>query len=476
MTAHRQLLSVVFVFVSAVLAAQERMATGGPAPEVRARISAFITAFNSGSAEQWLAMAKEHFTPEMWARRTPDEHAKMYEQMRREFGTIASDRITRRGPGAPLMLAVNGSTGASGVITLDLEAEAPFRIKGVGVDIGGRADDRADVPPVPISAAMSAAELGKALDGYLSQLTARDAFAGVVLVAKDGKPLFEKAYGPADRANRIPNTTAHRFSLGSINKSFTQTAVAQLVSNGTLSYADTLGKHFPDYPHEQSRAATIEQLLGHTGGIADIFGEAFAAMSKDRFRSNADYFRFVSQQPPLFAPGSRTQYCNGCYIVLGALIERVSSMPYERYLAEHVFKPAGMTHASFPQSDSPEANIAIGYTRRTFDGQLRSNVLMRGAAGSAAGSAFATAADLLAFDNALRERRLMDEQGTSRVLRTDAKGTARVMGGYGIAGGSPGTSAVLDSNGVWTVVVLANLDPPSGEAVGTAIMKALAAK
>lgn len=248
------------------------------------------------------------------------------------------------------------------------------------------------------------------------------------------------------------------------------------MSNGKLSYSDTLGKHLPDYPQEQSRAATIEQLLGHAAGIGDIFGETFAGTPKDRFRSNADYLRFISQQPPLFAPGTRTQYCNGCYIVLGAIIERVSGMPYEQYLAGHVFKPAGMTHTGFPHTDSIEPDIAIGYTRRTPDGHLRSNVLMRGAAGSAAGSAFATAADLLAYDNALRERRLLDEQGTSRVLRTEAKGTARVMGGYGIAGGAPGTSAVLDSDGVWTVIALANLDPPSGEAIGTAIMRALAAQ
>lgn len=475
MTAHRLLLPVVFVVVTAALTAQERMATGGPPPEIRARISAFMTAFNSGSTEQWLAMAREHFTPEMWARRTPAEHARLYEQMRSEFGTISSDRVTRRGPGAPLMLAVKGSTGVSGAISLDLEDAPPFRIKGIGVDIGG-ADDRSDFPPVPINAAMSAAELGKALDGYLSRLAARDAFSGVVVVAKDGKPVFEKAYGLADRANRVPNTTAHRFSLGSINKSFTQAAVAQLVSKGKLAYSDSLGTHLPDYPQELSRAATIEQLLTHAAGISDIFGEAFAAAPKDRFRSNADYFRFVSQQPPLFAPGARTQYCNGCYIVLGAIIERVSGLPYEQYLAERVFKAAGMTHAGFPHADSIEPNIAIGYTCRTSDGQLRSNVFMRGAAGSAAGSAFATAADLLAYDNALRERRLLDEQGTARVLRTDAKGTARVMGGYGIAGGAPGTSAVLNSDGVWTVVALANLDPPAGEGVGTAIVRALSAK
>ena len=84
-----------------------------------------------------------------------------------------------------------------------------------------------------------------------------------------------------------------------------------------------------------------------------------------------------------------------------------------------------------------------------------------------------TAADLLAYDSALRELRLTDEAGTSRVLRFPVKRDVRAKGGYGIAGGAPGTSAILESNGTWTVVVLTNYDPPGGEQIGVAIMRAL---
>jgi CubicO group peptidase (beta-lactamase class C family) len=320
---------------------------------------------------------------------------------------------------------------------------------------------------------MSKEDLSKALDAYLSTFGTDGTLSGVVLVAKDGKPVFEKAYGLADRSNNVPNTLATRFSLGSINKAFTQTAIAQLVAAGKLSYTDTLGALIPDYPQEQTRTATIEQLLRHTAGIADFFGEEFVKTPKDRFRSNADYYRFVSSKPPLFAPGARNQYCNGCYITLGAIIERVSSMPYERYIAEHVFKPAGMS-AAFPQADAIEPNIAQGYTRRGADGQVRSSIFMRGAAGSAAGGAYATAGDLIAFDNALRERRLLDEKGLARIFSSASGNSGRVMGNFGIAGGAPGTNAVLESDGVWTVVVLTNFDPPTGESLGLAIQKALA--
>jgi CubicO group peptidase (beta-lactamase class C family) len=442
-----------------------------------APIDAFVKAFNSGSAEQFEAMAKEHYTPAFFARRPASARAAAYQEMFAEFGRITADRVTRNGPGGPLNLHVKGATGVTAVVGLELEASSPFRISNITVEVGGSGDP--DLPatgaPPPITARMSKEEISRALDGYLSKMADSDTLSGVVLVAKGGKPVFEKAYGFADRSNKVPNTTATRFSLGSINKSFTQTAIAQLVAAGKLSYSDTLGKLIPDYPQEQTRAATVEQLLQHTAGIADFFGDDFAREPKDRFRSNADYYRFVSSKPPLFAPGTRNQYCNGCYITLGAIIERVSGVPYERYIAEHVFKPAGMS-AGFPQADAIEPNIALGYTRRASDGQIRNSIFMRGAAGSAAGSAYATAADLLAFDNALRELRLLDPKGTARMLRSAETGTGRIMGGYGIAGGASGTNAILESDGVWTVVVLTNFDPPTGENLGVAIQRVLSVK
>ena len=464
----------VLALCGAALAAQERI-SGGPPPHVRARIDAFVQAFNSGSAEQFEAMAKESFTPELLARRSAAERAKAYQQMFKEFGKITPGSVTRQGPSAPLNLHIKGTTGAAGVIGLDLEPSAPFRITNFTVDVGGGDPGRPAVPSPPINGGMSRDELTRALDGYLSKMAESDTLSGVVLVAKDGQPVFEKAYGFADRSNKVPNTAATRFSLGSINKSFTQVAIAQLVAAGKLSYTDTLGTLIPDYPQEQTRAATIDQLLTHRGGIADFFGEDFAREPKDRFRSNADYFRFVSSKPPLFAPGARNQYCNGCYITLGAIIERVSGIPYERYIAQHVFKPAGMS-AGFPQADAIEPHIAQGYTRRGGNGELRNSVYLRGAAGSAAGSAYATAADLLAYDNALRERKLLDAAGTAVILRSPEGGSGRVKGGYGIAGGAPGSNAILESDGTWTIVVLTNFDPPVGESLGPAIMRVLAVK
>lgn len=448
----------------------------GPPPEIRGHVQALIAAFNSGRADQWEAMAKEHFAPSALASHSAADRKELFDRMQTDFGpTISADRVLRQGPDAPLELHVKGASGLAAVILLDLEPNAPFRITRLAVNVGEPAEQESQVPAPPISGSMGGAELSRVLDAYLAKLASDDAFSGVALVGRNGAAVFEKAYGLADRANKVPNTPTTRFNLGSINKAFTRMAIAQLVAQGKLSYGDALAKLLPDYPQEQSRTATVEQLLNHTAGLADFFGQTFDATPKTRFRSNADYYRLVSSLKPLFAPGERNQYCNGCYIVLGAIVERVSGVPYERYVDEHVFKPAGMRGTGYPQTDAIEPDVALGYTRRTRDGDLRSNVFTRGAAGSAAGGGFATASDLLAFDNALREARLLDREGSRRFLGSNAPHAdgQRLAGNFGIAGGAPGINAVLESDGLWTVVVLTNLDPPFGEQVGTAIARAL---
>jgi CubicO group peptidase (beta-lactamase class C family) len=455
-------LSLLFVLLVPTLSRSQEQVVTGPPPQIRAMIDAFVSAINTGAAE-FEAMAKAHFAPGYLSKRTAAERARLFDEMRKQFGTLTRERVTRNGPDEPLELNVRGSNGTTGVIFLSTDPDSPFKISEIRIESGARKEGgrggRSERPAAPIDPGMSDGALAQALDAYLSPLAARDELSGAVLVARSGKAVFHKAYGYADRANKIANTTETRFNIGSINKKFTEIAIAQLVAAGKLATTDTLGAWLPDYPQAISKPATVAQLLNHTAGLSDFFGEEFSRTAKDRFRSNADYFALVSRLPALFAPGARNQYCNGCYITLGAIIERASGVPYERYVAEHVFAPAGMTHTGYPHTDAIEPGVALGYTRRSGDGTLRSNIHMHGAAGSAAGGGYSTVGDLLALATALRERRLLDSRGG---------------GGLAIAGGAPGTNAVLESNDRWTTIVLANLDPPSAESLGVGIMNALA--
>ena len=454
----RTLVAALAVAVSTVAPARaQEVVRQGPPPEVRALVDAVVKALND-TADAWEALAKERFTPALLKQQTAADRKAQHQKVRTDLGAVKFERATRMGPDAPLQLHLTGATGATGMVTLEIDDSTPLKVTNITIETKGKGEDAkpGGFRP-PVNSAMSAAELTSALGGYLSRLTADDTFSGVVLVARNGAPVFHRAYGFADRANRVPNTTRTRFNIGSINKTFTQMAIGMLVAEGKLATTDTLGKFLPDYPQAVSRTATVQQLLTHSAGIADFFGPAFTAAPKDRFRSNADYARHVGTLPPAFAPGERRQYCNGCYILLGAIVERASGMPYEQFVAERIFKVADMAATGYPQVDAVEPDIAIGYTRRSgADGSLRSNVYLHGASGSAAGGGYSTASDLLAYVNATRAGRLPKGEG-----------------GLGIAGGAPGTSAVVEAGREWTVIVLTNFDPPTGEQIGVAIMEAL---
>jgi CubicO group peptidase (beta-lactamase class C family) len=454
--------TLVFSLLMAAGAATDapQIVQTGPPPEIRALIDGFIQAVNGDDAA-WEAFAQARYAPAYLQAQAPEVRATLHRQIVDRFGTVTRGPVRREGPEGPLEISVTG-TKAEGVIAVHVD-DGTFRITRISLDAPSSRDAAGALPPVPIDRTLGGDELTRRLDAYLARLASDGVFSGVALVAHHGAPVFSKTYGLADRERHVANTTRTRFNIGSINKAFTRIAVSQLVGEGRLSPADTLGSFFPAYPQAESRAATVEQLLSHRGGLADIFGPQFDAANKRDFASNADYFRFIAGLPPVFAPGAREQYCNGCYIALGAIVEKVAGMPYERYVADRVFARAGMASTGFPRGDQMAPDIALGYTRRgprtsSVAGAppLVSNVAMHGVAGSAAGGGYSSALDLLAFVKAVKA-------GTF----------PGASGDMGIAGGAPGTSAVIESSAEWTVIVLSNLDPPTGEDLGTAIARAL---
>ena len=454
LAALRFAVAAFLIAAGVTFSAQQAVRTGAP-PEIRELIDAVRLAVNGG-ADAWESFAQARFAPALLQKQTREQRAEQYRQIADRFGTIALDGVRREGPDAPLQLMVKGSK-SSGVIEVDVDAVA--KVVAIAITPGDApkaATPAGDIPLPQLDRSLAGDEIDRRLDGYFTKLAAADVFSGVALVARNGVPVFMRAYGMADREKKIANTIRTRFNIGSINKEFTQTAIRQLVRDGKLSPDDTLGKFFPDYPQASSRAATVQQLLAHRGGLADFFGAEFNKAAKDRFASNADYFRFVSSLPPNFAPGERNQYCNGCYIALGAIVEKVSGMPYEKYVAQHIFGRAEMTSTGYPRSDRPESDIAIGYTRRGELPDLSRNTAMHGVTGSAAGGGYSTALDLLTYVKAVRSGRFPGNDPD-----------------FGIAGGAPGTNAVVEATGDWVVIVLTNFDPPTGERIGLAIANAL---
>jgi CubicO group peptidase (beta-lactamase class C family) len=443
--------------------------------DIRARIDAYVNALSSGSPDRFEAMARDNFTPAL-LERTAAQRQTMVMRVHDDFGDlqIASERMTTA---THVEIDLESHKNAMPLtIAMDFEPAAPHRIAAVSLRAGGPAGGgRGGPPPLPappFDGKMPDAELSIALGAYLGGVAAAHDFAGVVLVARDGQAIFERPYGAENPAGNAPMGADLRFNLASIGKAFTKAAVGQLIAAGKLKESDTIGAILPDYPNADAKPATVAQLLRFQVGIADFFGERFASEPKDRFQSNHDYYTFVAPQSVRFKPGEKTEYCNGCYVVLGEIIATVTGVPYERYIQEHVFAPAGMTTAGFLAFGDPQ--VALGYTRRAPDQPWTSALTLHGHHGSAAGGAYATARDLLAFDTAIRTRRLLDARMTAWFFDNPSdESRARAMDEYGIAGGAPGANASLESNGVWTIVTLGNLDPPNAVRVGERLAKAL---
>ncbi len=200
------------------------------------------------------------------------------------------------------------------------------------------------------------------VDSFVSQRIASDEFSGVVLVAKGDKILYERATGIANRETNTAINIDTKLQIASTSKLFTQIAIRQLEQAGRLSLQDTVGKFLPGYPNPIVRQrVTIEQLLKHRSGIGSFWNEKFIA-HPEAVRTIDDYLQLFQSDSLLFEPGTSEAYSNGGFVVLGAIIERVSGMRYHDYMREKVFLPAGMTSTSpYDRAKLPD-NAAIGYT------------------------------------------------------------------------------------------------------------------
>ena len=320
----------------------------------------------------------------------------------------------------------------------------------------------AQEPPGPRA---SKTELVRRLGAVLDSLASRDAFAGVVVLATGGKTVFGRAYGMADRTSGRPNDLETAFNLGSINKVFTATAIRQLANAGKLDLDSTVGRYWPDYPNAAvAKRVTLRELLDHRSGIGgNVFGIPAGGTRHD-IRRLRDYLPLFVNDPLEFEPGSRVQYSNAGYVVLGLLVERLSGEDYYEYVRRHVYDPAGMTATVHWAIDSLPPNTALGYTHGPppATGPLAVNSDLLPGRGSSAGGGYSTAPDLLKFLQALR--------------------SARVPGGppagLGIAGGAPGVNAVVEGAlpGEYDLVVLANLDPPAAERIARMVRGWLGAR
>ena len=356
-------------------------------------------------------------------------------------------------------------------ITMNVAAAEPYQIAGIRVQQAQ--------PPAELAPKMSEAEVIAALRAKLEKDAAEDRFAGAVLVTKNGKVLFSGAYGLADREKKIPNKLETRFRIGSMNKMFTAVSVMQLVQAGRVKLTDPLGKYISDYPNQDvATKVTIHQLLTHTGGTGDIFGPDFSAHRLELKTLN-DYVALYGNRAPAFEPGSRWVYSNYGMILAGVVVEWVSKQSYYDYVAEHVYKPAGMMlTGSEPESEAVK-DRSVGYLRQQGGGWTpNTNTLPY--RGTSAGGGYSTVGDLVKFADALMAHKLLNAENTELLItgKVDSGGDRKYAYGFedgrkngagavGHGGGAPGMNGDLRiyTGSGYVVAVLANLDPPAAQQV-----------
>jgi D-alanyl-D-alanine carboxypeptidase len=348
----------------------------------------------------------------------------------------------------------------------------------------------ADEPTAPAADDATAAAdsaFAAALRAQLAAVTEAGAFSGAVLVARDGRTVFEGAYGLADRERGVPNTPQTQFRVGSMYKMVTAVATLQLVQAGKVRLDAPLGTYLPDYPNaDVASKVTPHHLLTHTGGTGDIFGPLFTA-NRTELRTTGDYLRLYGARAPQFAPGAQHVYSNYGFLLLGALIERVSGTSYDAHVAARVLAPAGMTATGTAPEDSLVPGRAVGYMRLA-SGALVSNAPTLPYRGTPAGGGYATVGDFARFAVALRERRLLDSTHTALLLTGKVTVGPGFQYAYGIqdrvvfgrriighGGGAAGMNGELafEPNGGYVVVVLSNLDPPAATQAANFILSRL---
>jgi len=276
----------------------------------------------------------------------------------------------------------------------------------------------------------------KELDQVLETLHERQLFNGTLLLAEEGKPVFEKTIGIANIETNEAIKPNASYRLASVSKQFVAMGIMVLAERGKLDYDDDIRKHLPELTYE---GVTIRHLLHHTGGLTDymdLFSEHWDTekdFEERKIAGNADLVKLYAEKKPEidFKPGEKYEYSNTGYVLLGSIIERASGERAHDFLYENVFQPAGMTNTR-----AFKANQDFGVKDRVYgfdyneEGEPEANDhnFLNGMIGD--GGIYASADDLLSWSNALNTEKIVKKE-TLKTAFTSGKTNDGTLTNYG---------------------------------------------
>lgn len=227
------------------------------------------------------------------------------------------------------------------------------------------------------------------------------------LVAKNGQIIYQKAFGMANLELNVPMQPDMVFRIGSITKQFTAVAILQLMEQGKLSLQDDITKFIPDYP-TQAYTITIEHLLTHTSGIKSYTGIPEIMKNIRMDMKPEELIAQFKNQPMEFAPGTKWNYNNSGFFLLGYIIEKVTGKTYAEYIQENFFTPLGMTSSCYGSDTKIIRNRAYGY-QPGDDGVVNSDYCSMTQPYSA-GSIMSTVGDLFKWHQAVHSYKLVKKE------------------------------------------------------------------
>ncbi len=437
-----------------------------PGGKAGARIRSVISTLNANDPERVQRFVREECTQEFRESAPMDEHIGVFLGLHRMTGGVDFHSIRTYVParvGETVVILKDSNYEAWRAFTLRFSDSADSLVARLRFGVARR-------PTNVEEAALSEERAIQAAAAIVRRVCERDALSGTVLIAREDEVLFTHVCGEASKRFHVPNNMDTRFNLGSMNKMFTATAIAQLAERGVLSYEDPISKYVDEswLPREITDIVTIHHLLSHTSGLGSYFNETYWNGSRELYRAVDDFKPLVQGEELAFEPGARYRYSNTGMLLLGVVIESATGGSYFDYIRANIYEPAGMTSSESYEMDYPVENLAIGYdpdwqSEYGWQNNLYKHVIK----GGPAGGGFSTVGDLHRFARALMNGQLVSRESLN-TLWTDHSGTGygygfgvgegplgRVVGhGGGFAGINAQLSMFVDAG--YVVAVLSN--------------------
>jgi len=285
------------------------------------------------------------------------------------------------------------------------------------------------------------------IDDLLARYHTYQQFNGAALVAENGKVLYKKGFGLANMEWNIPNEPDTKFRLGSITKQFTATLILQLVQQGKIKLDGKVSDYLPEYRKDTGSRMTIHHLLSHTSGVPNYTAQPgfFANVSRNPFTVD-DFVKQYASGDLEFEPGTKFNYSNSGYFLLGDIIEKVTGRPYEQVLKENILDPLGMKNTGYDHYGTVLSKRAAGYikTQNGYENAAYLDMSMP----YAAGSIYSTVEDLFLWDQALYGEKILSAASKELMFKPNLENYGY---GFGIRKASLGPNKisvpVIEHNG-----------------------------